>query len=277
VSAGNTAPIAIFGIAVLMLYVAEKHRLPWGAAIVAIVVLLPFMFAKHEYRELLWQTEHTVVYTSAGQAAGNIGLFLSILWKFFATLSWENLNHALHVVLSRFDLSYMFAHVMKLTPATIPYLDGESYSDVIWKIVPRLVYPDKPSPLFGQLFGHRYLILAVDDFQTSINFPQMIEMYVNFGIPGVVVGMFIVSQIYLVLCHFMNRPGHGDWLTVFAVATFADQFRIESNFSLVIGSLVYHVALLYLIGFVIRERGVGGRLLGRLRAPGPARQRTARP
>jgi len=64
--------------------------------------------------------------------------------------------------------------------------------------------------------------------------------------------MFIMSQIYWLLTHMMNLPGSGDWLTVFAVSIFSDLFRIESNFSLVVAGIFYHVLLLYVIGFFIR-------------------------
>ncbi len=87
----------------------------------------------------------------------------------------------------------MFAHVMDMTPKRVDYLYGLSYKDLIWKLVPRVILPDKPDPKLGQLFGHMYQILAIDDTTTSINFPQLVELYVNFGIIGVVLGMFIIS------------------------------------------------------------------------------------
>lgn len=253
ISAGNSGPIGLFGISVVMLYIGVKKRIPWLVVILGACILFPFMFAKYEYRDKVWNPQGEVEVQGGAEAAANVGQFASIAWK-VATggLGKDTTKFAFQAIAIRFDISYLFAHVVHLTPKEVDYLGGETYVDVAWKLVPRVIWPDKPNPAYGQIFGHMYHILSVDDDTTSINFPQLVEMYVNFGPWGVIIGMFIMSQIYWFLTYMMNLPGLGDWLTVFAVSIFTNLFLIESNFSLVVAGIFYHVILLYVIGFFIR-------------------------
>jgi len=253
ISAGNSGPIALFMVAVVLLYIGIKRRIPWLVVILGIVILFPFMFAKYEYRDQVWDPRGEVKVEGGAEAAKNVATFASIAFKVVTgSLDAERTSFALQAISIRFDISYLFGHVVFLTPKEVDYLYGETYQDVAWKLVPRVIWPDKPNPTYGLIFGHMYHILSIDDESTSINFPQLVEMYVNFGPWGVFIGMFIMSQIYWLLTHMMNLPGSGDWLTVFAVSIFSDLFRIESNFSLVVAGIFYHVLLLYVIGFFIR-------------------------
>lgn len=254
ISGGNSGPIGLFAISVIMLYIAEKRKIPWLVILAGICVLFPFMWAKFEYRTLVWDASGAANFADFGDAMKNVATFAALAGKFATGMDNSDMGFALHAIAIRFDISYLFAHVATLTPAEVGYLNGESYADVAWKVIPRLILPDKPDPSYGQVFGHMYSILAVDDLTTSINFPQMVEMYVNFGVPGVLIGMFIMSQIYWFLSYMMNQPGMGDWLTVFANSIFTGLFLIETNFSLVVGGIFYNVILLYVIGFFIRRQ-----------------------
>ncbi len=52
----------------------------------------------------------------------------------------------------------------------------------------------------------------------------------------------------------MNGRHVGDWLAVFSVSIFSGLFRVESNFSLVVAGIIYHVILYYVVGFFIRTQ-----------------------
>jgi hypothetical protein len=261
ISGGNSGPIASFGLAVIMTYIGEKKKIPWVVIVLAIMALFPFMYAKFEFRDQVWDS-HTagVEQKGLGDAAENSAKFGKIAAQ-AVTADAEVVKFALQAIGVRLDISYMLAHVMDMTPKRVDYLYGLSYKDLIWKLVPRVILPDKPDPKLGQLFGHMYQILAIDDTTTSINFPQLVELYVNFGSIGVIVGMFIISQVYWVVCYFMNGRHVGDWLAVFSVSIFTGLFRVESNFSLVVAGIIYHVILYYVVGFFIRtqtKRGTRG-------------------
>lgn len=250
ISGGNSGPIAIYVLALGLVYIGERRRIPLLALLVSLLLLFPFMYAKYQYRDMVWQGGKAE-FATVDDALKHVQTFADLAAQ-TTTFHGSKLGFALHVIFVRFDIAYIFAHITKLTPAQVPFLDGQSYADVLWKVIPRLLLPDKPNPGYGQIFGHMYYILAPDDLTTSINFPQMVEMYVNFGAMGVIVGMFLLAQVYRMLTYFLNGQHQGDWIAVFAASIFANECRIESNFSLVVAGVLYHVILLLLIGFFIR-------------------------
>ena len=85
--------------------------------------------------------------------------------------------------------------------------------------------------------------------------PQMLEMYVNFGIIGVVVGMWLLSQLYRALNSVLNNRDAGEWGTVLAALILSSLINVESNFLLVFGGLLQLGVLLYIIGLIVGQRG----------------------
>ena len=251
ISGGNSGPIGTFSLAVILTYVGERKKIPWMVIILCIMALFPFMYAKFEYRDQVWGSHGEVAQEGLGDAAENTAKFGKIAASTF-TADPKIVKFALHAIAIRFDITFIFAYIVDQAPRRVEYLNGESYSDILYKLIPRLLWPDKPNPSYGQLFGHMFQFLAPDDTSTSINFPQLVETYVNFGIPGVLIGMFLMSQIYWTLCYFMNSRKVGDWIAVFSVSIFAGLFRVESNFSLVVAGIFYHIVLYYVVGFFIR-------------------------
>jgi len=43
------------------------------------------------------------------------------------------------------------------------------------------------------------------DYGTSINFPVLTELYVNFGLAGIIIGMFLIGIIYRIIYKMLNR------------------------------------------------------------------------
>jgi len=97
-----------------------------------------------------------------------------------------------------------FSLVYAKTPNSIPYWEGESYLNLLYKFIPRFLWKDKPKEDMGQRFGHRYSILADDNLTTSMNTPILAEAYMNFGIVFVFV-IFILMAIIMALLFLKNN------------------------------------------------------------------------
>jgi len=52
-----------------------------------------------------------------------------------------------------------------------------------------------------------------------------------------------------------------DVAAVFSVSIFTGLFRVESNFSLVIAGIIYHIILYFVVGFFIRTTAKRGTLV----------------
>jgi hypothetical protein len=156
-------------------------------------------------------------------------------------------------VLIRVSHFLVFAHVVEKTPEIIPYWRGETYRTLLWTPIPRVVYPNKPTKSLGQDFGHRYDILQPDDFSTALNLPQLVEMYVNFGSFGVIIGMYLIGIIYRIIYEIFKYQNAGDGGFLIGVYTLTALSLIESDFSLVFGNIVWHVILLLVISQLFKK------------------------
>jgi hypothetical protein len=142
--------------------------------------------------------------------------------------------------------------VIETTPAQIPFWKGETFYPLLFKPIPRFLYSDKPEEISGQTFGHRYGFLSPNDSSTSYNLPQLVELYANFGVPGVLVGMFFLGSIYRILQCIFVHPNMGLGAVVGGAYSFTQLLLIESSFSLVIGGLFWVLIFLGLLHMVMK-------------------------
>jgi hypothetical protein len=122
---------------------------------------------------------------------------------------------------------------------------------MFFKPVPRFLMPDKPEEMSGQVFGHRYGFISSENLTTSINLPQLVELYANFGLPGVVVGMFLVGMLYRVVIEMYVHPGMGLGALVGAVYVSSKMFDVGSAASLVLGGLPWSMLFIGMISLMI--------------------------
>ena len=78
------------------------------------------------------------------------------------------------------------------TPARQPFANGETLLDGFIALVPRILWPEKPFALGGSAFMSRYTGIRFDG-DVSISTNYLFEFYVNFGLPGVTIGMFFLG------------------------------------------------------------------------------------
>ncbi|MEP7066663.1 MAG: hypothetical protein ABI889_11560, partial [Gemmatimonadota bacterium] len=105
---------------------------------------------------------------------------------------------------------------------------------------------------------------------TALNLPILVEFYANFGIAGVIAGMFLVGLIYFVLERAVNNPGQDSLHSLVGVVILIPLANIESDFSLGFGGLILNGAALWFVLRTIRRSGMantrtGPPLAGRLR------------
>lgn len=152
--------------------------------------------------------------------------------------------------------------VREKTPLTVPYWNGESYFNLLYKFIPRFIWKDKPKEEMGQLFGHRYNILNERNYTTSMNTPIIAEAYMNFGVIGFY-GMFILMSFILARSFISSNIKVRietnslnillNDLNVAIVLTFLIQW--ESNFSMVFGKIIILFIVNKLIeSFAFRRR-----------------------
>ncbi len=89
----------------------------------------------------------------------------------------------------------ILAVVINKTPSEVPFRYGVTYLPLISKWIPRIVWDGKPTENQGNQFGHWYGFIGPDDFNTSVNLPWLVELFLNFGWGGLFWGMLTLGVI----------------------------------------------------------------------------------
>jgi hypothetical protein len=247
------------GIAAVTVYLWERRRLPLMPIFLAVVYVLFFQAGKHTFR---------VDYLYSGAAP--VGkLDRAGTWGRVALDNWEGAlsNPASGTALDLVRLTIMRAslltqtgHVVQSTPALVPYQGGSTYSYLVTGLVPRFLWPDKPSVndanrYYQTAYG---LTLAQNLNGVSISVGSLAEAYINFGWVGVIIVMFFLGILFdFVQTTFLSQAA-GQFLGALGIVILLHFLVIESQLALYLSGilqtgLLATVVLLPALRFKVRR------------------------
>lgn len=184
-----------------------------------------------------------------------------------------NLYRSLVTSTYRLDFLVPLAYLIDQTPERIPYRLGNTYLPLLLKPVPRAIYPDKPQdvPEFRRV-GQSYALLPEGNEINVFKVHQMGEMYINFGIAGVLLGMLILGALCRALYRMFFHSG-ATAVTMAAGALIMTKLFLgmEDWASPVWGFIMWYAVLLVLLWAAIH---FAQRILPQLNTP-PAPQGNA--
>ena len=119
-----------------------------------------------------------------------------ILWDFVKLRGdvFRHVEFAMDRMARRTDMLLPLAWIIGQTPENIPYLCGESYTPLLFKLLPRIVFPDKPTDMRD--FGQRYGFVPKGNDVNAFKPHQVGEFYANFGSWGILLGTFALGILY---------------------------------------------------------------------------------
>jgi hypothetical protein len=240
---GSAASGLIVGVAVAMMFASVRRSIPWKTLALGTVALFIIRPAEVPFRAATWGGR-----LSDASAIEKVRLYGDILYRITigGAVEPQALIEFASLRLAQFTV---FGEVIADTPALVPFWEGESYYPILFKPIPRFIMPDKPEEISGQTFGHRYALISARNVGTSINLPQIVELYGNFGLTGVIAGMFIFGLIYRLLIEVYVHPGMGLGALVGGVYISSKLLDVGSAASMVFGGIplsIIFVALIHL-------------------------------
>jgi len=179
----------INGISLLILsaigYTTTKRSLPWLPVLILLPIIAVLHNGKSQMRAIYWAK------TASLPALAQLPSFFTE-WVTAGLQKNEQEEESKNVTLKladRASLLQMIALTVDQVPSMRPHLGGESYIDIPAQVVPRFLWPDKPSSLMSNVRLALYfnLVDPNDPFTTSIAFGIISESYVNFSFFGVLV------------------------------------------------------------------------------------------
>jgi hypothetical protein len=171
--------LTLFAVPIMALWYARR-KLPWRSLVLlvllAVFVIFPFF---NTYRILdphLGRVERISTTASA---------LVSMDAQEFGEIS-------LGTVKRRVALINSVAVVIRDVPRWVPYEQGATlFMPAMSFFIPRFLWPEKPLFMMGRDFGIKFRVVNVLDDKTRIAPTVPGELFWNFDLPGILVGMFL--------------------------------------------------------------------------------------
>jgi hypothetical protein len=240
-----------------VMYFLVRRKIPLTMVAVSVVAVLFLQVGKKEFRNSYW--EH-------GDAAGVLERATS--WLNASASKWsEALNSTSSdstgqlssESLERTSLLPQVSHVLAVTPSQIPFQDGQTYSYMATALIPRFVWPDKPSVndanrYYQLAFG---LSTARDVNGVNIGAGCLAEAYINFGWPGVICIMFAIGIILGIYERSFLAQDSSTLFLAIGVALLHGILVIEAQMAPYLGGLIQTVLLTILVFLPVLRRRSG--------------------
>ena len=201
------APIGVLFV-VKWLY---TNKVPVGPIVATLSLILFLSPVKSQYRQEVWFGDDPDL---ANQSMFTKGA----LWMERASEYWidtiqgkRELVEATASAAGRGDFIHQVAHIHSLTPSVIPYQYGETYSYFAVSMIPRIVWPGKPTVgSANNFYALTYGITNEEGVErTTFGVSLLGEAFINFGWLGVIFIMMLQGIILSLLQHSFGESRSG--------------------------------------------------------------------
>ena len=147
----------------------------------------------------------------------------------------------------RINQGYIITHIMKTVPLKEPFANGSEMNEILTAaILPRFLAPDKLTA------GNREIFMKYTHFQlkknTSMGLSSVGDAYINFGITGGCIFMFLLGLLYNEILKAFHRFSRTfPVLLLFAPMVFYYAIRPDSELQTNLGHLVKACFLIYVV------------------------------
>jgi len=247
IASGWLGSIVGIGLVCTVVYVYERRKFPVMAAFIVLPVILFFQPAKSVFRDRYWRGE------SSDTPTERATFWLKNSWRLWnqalMNQDGEQFRELSDATLSRLSLLQQTAHVMELTPSSVPYQHGSLYSYIAVTFVPRFLWPDKPSVNdANHWYQVTYGLTDPNQLSTvSIAVGTVAESYINFGWFGPVL---IIFPLGIFLGSFERIFLHADSSLLFSCvgAVLVPQLlAIEAQMAEYVAGLAQQIILVLLV------------------------------
>jgi oligosaccharide repeat unit polymerase len=151
------------------------------------------------------------------------------------------------------DIYQPYLAMIDVFPKEHDYLWGSSYAYLLVHPVPRSLWPGKPEAPVRTIVR---LILGPEAETAGVAYPNVGELYANFGVVGLVGGMWLFGILLRVMYEYLRRHESNDWARI--------GYAIALPFLVQIISRGYFVQIFQEAFFIFSPLGFGMWLCGRM-------------
>lgn len=266
VASGWLGSAITLGVVGCLVYIQTFRRLPTRALLVIVPLVLFFQAGKETFRQVYWSSSRS------GATTEKIAFWVSTsfdVWsKALTGQSAERHTSSLVIqTFQRVSLLDQAGNVYDKTPGEVPLQMGKSYSYLIITLIPRFIWPDKPSVNDANRFYQvAYGMTAEQDLDSvSIAVGFLVESFMNFGWAGIVLVMFAMGLFLGFFERILLSARSGVLFNAIGVALLFNLFMVESQAAQYIGGLAQQIGLTVIVLAPV----LGFRKAGKAQEPGP--------
>ncbi len=256
-SSGWLGSVVNFGLTLGAFYVVIHRRIPWTAIVLTIASTFFLQVGKNEFRSVYWNAD-----------ASDDPLERAQFWLNASASSWmdslqtggqADSGQLASRTLERASLLSQVAHVLELTPSQVPFQGGQTYEYLAITLIPRFLWPDKPSvSVANQYYQVAYGLTDQRSLESvSIAIGSMAEGYINFGWFGVVGIMFGIGMMLGMYEGFCTADQSNTLVLAIAIALLPQLILVESQLGQYIAGLLQQILLTFVVFLPITRRKVG--------------------
>ena len=173
-----------------------KPRTILGGLVAGSILLMLGAFwsaTKHDYRS--FANGHSAQQVIVVPIEERLGYLMNKIYE----SDWTTMRIGFNRLAQRWGYVDFLAATMRNVPAHVPYENGALLGAAIMHVIePRLLFSDKPrlddNQLTAKYAGSRFLDVGRSS-GTSIGLGYVAELYIDFGVPGTIVVMFVLGLL----------------------------------------------------------------------------------
>jgi O-antigen polysaccharide polymerase Wzy len=191
---GSAGAVMLIGAAV---YLSERRTIPAWPMILLLAYVTFFQVGKSEFREHYWYSAEAAAVHPMERVTYWFNASLNKWRAAFEQGDIEGFSSLASQTLMRTSLLTQVSHVMEMTPEEVPFQHGATYRYFQYTLIPRILWPDKPSVSeANRYYQVAYGLTEESNLdRVSIAVGSLGEAYMNFGWIGVPVVMFGIGAV----------------------------------------------------------------------------------
>jgi hypothetical protein len=163
-----------------------------GGAVLAFSMLslyVVYMGVRNQIREAVWGNE------DISKRAAVVSSNVQNTWEWFSLSNFNQLDQ----IEDRLNQNRLLgAAVRELQAGHVKFAEGETLQNILLSLVPRIVWPNKPTFAGSGSLVTRFTGIKFEA-TTSVGIGHVMELYVNYGKPGVFIGFIGIGLLLSVL------------------------------------------------------------------------------
>ncbi|MBT9131307.1 MAG: hypothetical protein DDT41_01612 [candidate division WS2 bacterium] len=250
--------IPLVGIPLIAYHYLRQRLSIWRILLPATVGILILIFVIfpviNAYRVIVWG-EGPVV--SVGEFLSHMGIVHDKLRGY----SWSEFQQiSLRPFMNRMVGLDSFSMILMKTPEAVDFQMGGTlrYFFIAW--IPRVLWEEKPIIDIGRWFAVNFFNQP-PGIQNSMAIMNIGELYLNFHILGIILGMFFLGIIYKIAYLYFVKYGKASAISVFLyIFVFFGLINIEGSIATIPVILLQTLFLLFLISWFLKIKISGNHM-----------------